>query len=131
MTTGLDIMTDSIPMCLQVPLDAIQTDSISFVFKKTKSGYIKQEVVTGPSNDVNIAIVAGLEPGEEISLNIPEGADKIEFAFLETGVKQKAMDDLATTASERMHVQQERAKKVKADDLTQESQESGSFIIID
>jgi hypothetical protein len=41
MTTGLDILVDSLPTCFQVPLEAIQTDSLSFVYKKTNSGFVK------------------------------------------------------------------------------------------
>ena len=72
MTTGISILVDSIPTCLQVPLEAIQVDSVSFVYKKTKTGYVRQEVVTGPSNDISICIAAGLQKGDQLSLNAPE-----------------------------------------------------------
>jgi len=128
MTTGLDIKTDSLPTCLQIPLEAIQTDSVSFVYKKAKSGFIKQEVVTGPSNDLNISIAAGLTAGDEISLNAPPEDDKIEFVYLEAAKKQTAMADVAQALAERLKVQQEIAKTIKAESTSQEN--GGDFFIM-
>ncbi|HJW29196.1 MAG TPA: efflux RND transporter periplasmic adaptor subunit [Saprospiraceae bacterium] len=129
MTTGLDIKTDSVPTCLQVPLEAIQTDSVSFVFKKSRSGFIRQEVVTGPSNDLNICIAAGLKAGDEVSLNAPQGADKIQFAYLDISVKQNAMAQVEKASMERLKVQQEIAKSIKAEAAAQENSEGGFFIM--
>jgi len=129
MTTGLDIKTDSVPNCLQVPLEALQTDSVSFVFKKSKSGFVKQEVVTGPSNDLNISIAAGLAAGEEISLNAPPDADKIQFAYLDSAKKQNAIAEVEKALSERLKAQQEIAKSIKAEAASQENG-GGDFFIM-
>jgi len=129
MTTGLDIKTDSIPNCLQIPLEAIQTDSVSFVYKKSKAGFVKQEVVTGPSNDLNISIAAGLAAGDEVSLNAPQDADKIQFVYLDASQKQKAKTDVEQALAERLKVQQEIAKTVKAEAAAQEN-DGGSFFIM-
>jgi len=129
MTTGINILVDSIPTCLQVPLEAIQADSVSFVYKKTKTGYIKQEVVTGPSNDINIVIAAGLSKGDIISLNTPEKTDNIKFIFLPGEEKQLAITTLAQALAARMKIQQENAQSVKADDLPQEEGSGGVFIM--
>jgi hypothetical protein len=129
MTTGLDILTDSIPVCLQVPLEAIQTDSVSFVYKKAKGSFVKQEVITGPSNDLVISIAAGLEAGDEISLNAPTNADKLEFLYLENATKESAIAQVQQALSERLKAQQEIAKTIKAENVSQESG-NGSFIIM-
>jgi multidrug efflux pump subunit AcrA (membrane-fusion protein) len=128
MTTGISILTDSIPTCLQVPLEAIQVDSVSFVYKKTKTGYVKQEVVTGPSNDISICIAAGLLKGDQVSLNAPEATDDIPFAYLEAGEKQTAKTRMETELADRMKIQQELAKTVKSDDAPQEGSDGGTVI---
>ena len=128
MTTGIDIVTDSLPTCLQVPLEAIQTDSVSFVFKKSKSGFVKQEVVTGPSNDLSISVAAGLEAGDEVSLNAPPEDDKIPFAYLDVTKKQTALKEVETSLAERMKAQQEIAKTIKAEASGQDS--GGDFFIM-
>ena len=129
MTTGIDIMTDSIPTCIQVPLEAIQTDSVSFVYKKSKSGFVRQEVVTGPSNELNISIAAGLTPEDEVSLNAPAGGEKLEFVYLDNGAKQNAIAMVQTAQEARLKIQQEIAKTIKADNATEEGGD-GSFFIM-
>jgi len=129
MTTGISILTDSIPTCLQVPLEAIQVDSVSFVYKKTKAGYVKQEVVTGPSNDISICIAAGLVRGDQVSLNAPESTEDLPFAYLEAGEKQTAKTRMETELADRMKIQQEFARTVKADDAPQEGSDGGTIII--
>jgi predicted acyltransferase (DUF342 family) len=130
MTTGLDIKTDSIPTCLQVPLEAIQTDSVSFVYKKSNAGYVRQEVVTGPSNDLNISIAAGLVAGDEISLNPPPDAEKIQFAYLDVTQKEKAVAELEKALAERLKVQQEIAKTIKAEAAAEENN-GGVYMIFE
>ena len=129
MTTGISVMVDSIPSCLQVPLEAIQVDSVSFVYKKTKTGFERQEVVTGPSNDVSICIAAGLSGGEQVSLNAPPEADKLPFTYLDPGVKQAAQSKMESELAARLKVQNEVAKTIKNEDAPQQ-QEGGASIII-
>ncbi len=129
MTTGLDLLVDSIPSCLQVPLEAIQTDSISFVYLKSKSGFVKQEVVTGPSNDLSICIGAGLKAGDGLSINAPTDGDKAAFVYLSPSDKKAAVEKLEKAKSERVKIQQEVAKTIKAENLSGDSDEGGSFII--
>ena len=129
MTTGLDILVDSLPICFQVPLEAIQTDSLSYVYKKTNSGFVKQEVVTGPSNDLNICIAAGLQAGDEVSLNPPAHDDKMEFVFIEPTLKQESLALLQSTKAARMKIQQDIAKTIKSEDASQDNSEGGGVFI--
>jgi multidrug efflux pump subunit AcrA (membrane-fusion protein) len=129
MTTGISILVDSIPNSLQVPLEAIQVDSVSFVYLKTKTGFTKQEVVTGPSNDLSICIAAGLQKGDQVSLNTPEGSDDLSFSYIDPANKESVTAKLKAELAERMRIQNERARTVKADEMVQE-QEGGTTIII-
>jgi multidrug efflux pump subunit AcrA (membrane-fusion protein) len=129
MTTGLNILVDSIPGCIQIPLEAIQVDSVSFVYKKERTGFIKQEVVTGPSNDMSICIAAGLNTSDEVSLSTPVQADKIGYVFLDPSEKQSAKANVETSLAERMKIQQDKAKTVKSDNVAQDNGSGGMFII--
>ena len=129
MTTGLNITVDSLPICLQLPLEAIQTDSVSFVYKKEKSGYVKQEVITGSSNDLNVVIAAGLAAGEQVSLNVPPGDKEIPFVYLDTAVKKSITEQLEKAFAERLKVQQEIAKTIEADSHTSTDDSGGYFIM--
>ena len=129
MTTGLNISVDSIPTCLQVPLEAIQVDSVSFVYKRTKTAYVKQEVVTGPSNDLSICIAAGLQAGDQVSLNAPGESDDLEFVYLDAAVRTTAKTKLEEEQAARNKIQQEISKTIKADNLSQDNNEGTSVII--
>lgn len=128
MTTGISILTDSIPTCMLVPLEAIQVDSVSFVYKKIKNGYVRQEVVTGPSNDISICIAAGLLKGEQLSLNAPETEEEIPFVYLDATEKATAKTKMESELAERMKVQNELAKTVKPDDAPQDQGSGGTVI---
>ena len=129
MTTGIDIVTDSLPTCMQVPLEAIQTDSVSFVYKKSKSGFVKQEVVTGPSNDLTISVAAGLAVGDELSLNAPTDADKIQFVYLDSAKKQNAVAEVEKALADRTKAQLEIARTIKAESGMQDNGDDGFFIM--
>lgn len=128
MTTGISILVDSVPTCLQVPLEAIQVDSVSFVYKKLKTGYVKQEVVTGSSNDISICIAAGLNAGEQVVLNTPSAADEISFQYLESAEKSTATEKIESEFAARMKIQADYSKTIKSEDVSQE--ESGGTSVI-
>lgn len=128
MTTGISILVDSIPTALQVPLEAIQVDSVSFVYKKTKGGITKQEVVTGPANDISIIVAAGLEKGDQVILNTPSNADDLTFSYLQKVSKDAAIEKVATELAARMKIQSEFSKTIKAEETPQE--ESGGTRVI-
>ena len=129
MTTGITILTDSIPTCLQVPLEAIQVDSVSYVFKAVRGGFVRQEVVTGPSNETHITIASGVDKGDIVSLSIPQGAADQELHFLDPADKQAAIAQLDRELAARMQKQQETARAIKPDDVQAEENSGGMFII--
>jgi HlyD family secretion protein len=91
MTTGNKIITKTIEDVIYIPLESVQTsvDSIPFVY--TKNGY-KQIVLLGESNENNIIIEKGLEPGATIFLSVPENPDKFRLVGedLTNVVKERA-----------------------------------------
>ena len=70
MTTGNKIITKTIEDVIFIPLESVQAgiDSIPFVYKKNGD---KQVVVLGESNENNVVIEQGLEPGTMIYLSTP------------------------------------------------------------
>ena len=70
MTTGNKIITKTIEDVIYIPLESVQAgvDSIPFVYMKNGN---KQVVVLGESNENNVVIEQGLEPGTVIYLSTP------------------------------------------------------------
>ncbi|MDX9811698.1 MAG: HlyD family efflux transporter periplasmic adaptor subunit [Bacteroidales bacterium] len=79
MTTGNKIVTKSISDVTYIPLESVQTgaDSIPFVYTKDRT---RQVVVLGESNENNIVVEQGLEPGDIIYLSIPEKPENFKLA---------------------------------------------------
>ena len=71
MTSGNKIITRTIPDVTYIPLESVQAgaDSIPFVYKKSGE---RQVVVLGESNENNVIVEKGLEPGTQIYLSTPE-----------------------------------------------------------
>jgi len=90
MTTGNKVITKTISDVTYIPLESVQAgpDSIPFVYMKNKT---RQIVVLGESNENNVVIEQGLEPGTEIYLSTPEEAEgfKLVGDELITVIKEK------------------------------------------
>jgi HlyD family secretion protein len=78
MTTGNKIGIKTIPDVVFIPIEAVQTgtDSIPFVYEKNKT---KQIVVLGESNEKNVIIEKGLDPGTQIYLVQPQEPEKFKL----------------------------------------------------
>jgi HlyD family secretion protein len=74
MTTGNKIITKTIRDVTFIPLESVQAgpDSIPFVYLKNGT---KQIVVLGESNENNVVIEQGLQPGMQIYLSTPAKAE--------------------------------------------------------
>jgi HlyD family secretion protein len=75
MTTGNKIITKTIDNVTYVPLESVQAgpDSIPFIYLKNGS---RQIVVLGESNENNIIVEKGIEPGTVAYLNTPTNPDR-------------------------------------------------------
>jgi HlyD family secretion protein len=75
MTTGNKIITKTIDNVIYVPLESVQAgpDSIPFIYLKNGS---RQIVVLGESNENNIIVEKGIEPGTIAYLNTPANPEK-------------------------------------------------------
>jgi hypothetical protein len=91
MTTGNKIITKTINDVIYIPLESVQAgaDSIPFVYLKNGN---KQVVVLGESNENNVVIEQGLEPGTQIYLSTPEASENFKLIGKEliTVIKDRA-----------------------------------------
>jgi multidrug resistance efflux pump len=83
MTTSNVVMTSKLTNVLSVPLECLHAEgNKTFVYKSSGFGIVRQEVKTGVSNDNAVVIEKGLDEGDEVYLNVPEGSDQIELTPL-------------------------------------------------
>jgi multidrug efflux pump subunit AcrA (membrane-fusion protein) len=79
MTTQCNIIVETIPDVLYIPLEALfSDDSITYVY----TGNIRQEVVPGRSNDNFVIIEKGLQQGQKVLLNVPENPNIYKFVLM-------------------------------------------------
>jgi hypothetical protein len=75
MTTGNKIVTKTIDNVTFVPLESVQTGADSIPFLYLKNGD-KQVVVLGESNENNVVVEQGIQPGTTIYLNTPSNPER-------------------------------------------------------
>ena len=84
MTTKNSIITAIIDSSLFVPLEALfNTDSVSYVYTDRGRSIVKQQIITGNSNENEIIVLFGLEPDDNVYLTIPENSDDMKIRMID------------------------------------------------
>ena len=78
MTTGNKIVIKKFDNAVYIPIECVQAGADSIPFVYTKNG-AKQVVLLGESNEKNIIIEKGLNPGTLLYLNNPEKPEKFKL----------------------------------------------------
>jgi len=83
MTTKNTIITATIDNVFHCPIEAVfSNDSITFVYLKDGGSIRKKQIITGQSNENEIIVKTGLRANDELYLNPPEKADKLDLVNL-------------------------------------------------
>ena len=107
MTTGNKIITKTIDDVTYIPLESVQAgaDSIPFVYLKNGD---KQIVVLGESNENNVVVEQGIEPGTQLYLSTPENPENFKLlgedliaVIKEREMKKKEEEERAREAAQR------------------------------
>ncbi|MFM9949863.1 MAG: efflux RND transporter periplasmic adaptor subunit, partial [Saprospiraceae bacterium] len=131
MTTSNEILTDTYDDVLSVPIEAIQIDSVSYVYKEQNGRIIRQEVITGISNSDEIIIEHGLSEGEKIYLSLPANGADAPFEPIAADIKEKIRKKQEADRKEREAKANERKKGIENYDVPTESGGDGMFIIME
>ncbi len=90
MTTSNLILAETIENTLFVPLEGVHNENgVTFTFKKSGMGIIKQEIKLGKTNDNEAIILEGLKENEEIMLSMPPNPENIELVRLDGKKEEK------------------------------------------
>lgn len=131
MTTSNEIVTDVFQEVLFVPLEALQSDSLTFVYKENNGRLVKQEVVIGLSNSDHVMIDHGLEQGEMVYLTVPEGTKDVPWINIDPGIKEEIRKKQEEEKRMREAQALERQKKMKdVAPPTPDAGGDGGFVII-
>lgn len=131
MTTGIEIVTDVYEDVLFIPLEALQKDSINFVYKEGADGkVVKQEVVPGGTNSDEVMINLGLNYKDLVYLTIPKNASQLPFVYLDENAKQAVKLEMDKDRVERDRVMREKMQSVEGEKVDSDESGGGGMIII-
>lgn len=129
MTTSNEIVTDILQEVISVPLEALYSDSLPYVFKEQGGRILKQEIISGPSNNDAVVIDFGLEDGDNIYLSMPDNAKDMEFQPLDPAIKKKIKMEQEAREKARLAKMEERRKAMKDVDVPQQDGAGSSGMI--
>lgn len=112
MTTSNGIIIDTYEDVVAIPIEALQSDSLTFVYKKEGGRTVRQEVMLGSSNDEEVIIAFGLSEGDQIYLVAPEGGQDLPFATISEADKMKVKKQLREDEKRRQALAEERQRSV-------------------
>ena len=99
MTTKNTIVTSVVDNVLHIPIEAVfSNDSLSYVFKKSSGGLVRQQVIVGLSNDNEIIIREGLKEDDEVSMVLPDNGEKVKLVLLSPDILAKYKNKPASPA---------------------------------
>ncbi len=85
MTTGNEIIASTLENVVFIPLDALHGESgKQFVYKKTRTGIMKQEVRIGAMNDNEVVIEEGITTDDALYLSLPPESGNLAVKYLQT-----------------------------------------------
>lgn len=130
MTTANEIITDVFEEAIFIPLESLQSDSLTYVIKDDNGRMVKQEVVTGLGNSNEVIIDFGLNENDQVYLNTPENLDDLPFYPIAEEDKAKIKKKQEEEAIARAQLAAEKLKKVKKLAPPQQDNSGGGDIII-
>ncbi len=128
MTTSNEIVTDILKDVISVPLEALYSDSLPYVFKEQGGRILKQEVITGPSNNDAVIIDFGLQDGDNIYLSMPDNSKDMAFQPLDPAIKKKIKMEQEAREKARLAKMEEKRKQMK--DVEAPTQSAGNSGVI-
>lgn len=132
MTTTNKIQIFEYADVTSIPIDALQNDSLDYVWVKNGSKMRKQEVVVGPANEDHIIILAGLSQNDKVSLKEPANAETYTLKLIDDSSKSAAEKQKQEWSSSKEKYDEENKAKAKERSPSKIDKEEGGggFIIM-
>ena len=128
MTTSNRVLTKTLENVIHVPLECVHSDSMTYVYKKTPNGIVKQEIITDIANDENIVIQYGLKKGEEVYLTIPDNADKIKI--VELPKKDKEAHEKEVAEAKKKEAEAAKRREAEMEKRLKQFEKGGGTMVI-
>lgn len=131
MTTSNQILTSLYEDVVSIPLEAMYTDSLTFVYVKKGTQIVQREIVPGPANNNAIIIKHGLEAGDKVMLTFPDSNKEYPLEPIDPIIKAEIEAQIAEDLARRKAEAKKRASMIKDVDIQPSGGgNSGGIIII-
>ena len=132
MTTSNEVVTAVFEDMVYIPIEAVQNDSLSFVYRSDGRQIIRQEVITGMANANEIIIHHGLKEGDMIYLSPPQ--EKLDAPFVPIGseIKERINRQQEEEKAKRQAEAMEKRREVKGQEPSGSQRKArGEMIVIE
>ena len=130
MTTSNEVITDVLPDKVFIPLEALHSDSTSFVYGRDQGRIVKFEVVPGVANADEVVIDHGLSEGDQIFLSLPPDAENVPFIALDPSIKEAIRKEQEEEARKREEERQARMSRMAEEPEYKEKKEEATRVFI-
>jgi len=130
MTTTNEIKIYEYEDIVNIPLEAFFSDSIDYVFVKGSSGIVKQQIVSGASNENDIIVVEGLSIDDKVLLTPPDNSDKVPYKFLSKEIVDVGADKLKNWKEEKVNYDKTNEDFVKGEEDQNKDDGGGNMMIM-
>ena len=129
MTTSNEVVTDIYEDVVFIPLEALYSDTLAFVYKENNGVIVKQEIITGSSNDNEIIVEHGLTSNDEIYFSPPEDPSSLDFNPIDPKIKEDIRKKLEESKKLRQAQMLKKMEKVKDEEISESTNSGGNIII--
>jgi multidrug efflux pump subunit AcrA (membrane-fusion protein) len=130
MTTTNEIMIYEYEDVVNIPLEAFYSDSIDYVFVKRSGKVLKQQIISGASNENDIIVVEGLNLDDKVMLTPPEDVDNIPYAFLDKEIADNGINKLENWKEKKANYDKTNEDLVKGEEDQNKDMGEGNMIIM-
>lgn len=130
MTSSNEILTALYDEVLSVPLEAMQADSLSYVYVIKGNQITAREIIPGPANDNAVIVKHGLQAGEQVLLTLPDPNQTYPVEPIDPTIKQQIETALAAELAKRKAEAQKRAASIREMNIRTSDGSGGGGIII-
>ncbi len=130
MTTSNEIITGIYDNRVYVPIEAVQNDSLPFIYKADGNQIKRQEVITGLANANEVIILHGLEEGDVIYLSPPRESLSAPFVYIDPAMKEEIRQQQEEDEKKRQAEAIEKRRQVQGMEPPTSRQRNGGGMII-
>ncbi|MFT4532784.1 MAG: multidrug resistance efflux pump [Saprospiraceae bacterium] len=130
MTTTNEIMIYEYEDVVNIPLEAFYSDSIDYVFVKRTGKVVRQQIISGASNENDIIVVEGLSLDDKVMLTAPDNVEEVPYEFLSKDIADSGTNKLESWKKNKATYDKTNEEIVKGEEDQNKNMGGGEMMIM-